>query len=672
MFYSFGDLELDNMSFKNFFLASRKVFTISGLEFFLKSQSKIERFLFLTFLFSFFFSFSFLTLNFYLSKTKVVPKEGGIFVEGMVGLLNYLNPIYSITSDVDDSITNLLFSSLMKFDGQNLVPDLAEKYEVLEDGKVFRVSLKDNIFWSDGQKITSDDVIFTVKTIQNPEVKSPLRTAWLGVDVEKISDKDFKFILKNQSYVFIENLTLKPIPKHIFEKIPTQNLFLSFLNLKPVSSGPYRLERIERDKNGKITLVELKINENYFGKKPYIQKIVFRFFESEEKLIEAAKLKEIDGFSLKEFQEISNFKAFDFKMPRYFAVFLNLDRKIFGEKEVREALSLGTDRREILKRVISGKGEIINSPILPEFLVEEVEKANLNLEKAREILEKSGYKDLNGDGVLEKVIVKEPPFQFKSNLSLGAKGKEVEELQKCLAKDPEIYPGGEVTGYFGEKTKEAVIKFQEKYRQEILDPAGLNKGTGEVKEKTREKLNQICFEKKEEKNVLRFSLTTVEDPILLKTAQILKEQWKKLGFDIEIKSYKIEDLKREIIPQKNYDALLFGQILGKIPDFFPFWHSSQIEENGLNLSNYQNKDVDKVLEELRQEFDEEKRNEKMKKFKEILTKDHPAIFLYNPNYLYFVSEKVKGVKNNFISFPSERFWNICDWYIKEKRIFGEK
>ena len=657
------------MSLKNFFLALRKVFTLSGLEFFLKSQNKRERFFFFFFLFSFFFSLSFLVLNFYFEKTKILPKEGGIFVEGMVGFPNYLNPIYSIASDVEDSITNLLFSGLMRFEGQNLVPDLAEGFKVLDEGRVFQVSLKDNIFWSDGKRITSDDVIFTVKTIQNPEVKSPLRTAWLGVEIEKISERELKFILKNPSFIFLENLTLKPIPKHVFEGVPPTNLPFSFLNLKPIGSGPYQLEKIERDKGGKIILIELKRNENYFKEGPYIQRIVFRFFESEEKLIEAARKKEIDGFSLKEFQEVPGFKTLNFKMPRYFAVFLNLEKKIFSEKEVREALNLGTDKKEILRKVISNKGEIINSPVLTEFSLQESKELSLDFEKARAILQKAGYQDLDGDGILEKVIVKEPSFQFKSNLSLGSRGKEVEELQKCLAKDVEVYPEGEITGYFGQKTKEAVIRFQEKYRKEILEPFGLERGTGEVGSKTREKLNQICFERKEEKNFLKFSLSTVEDPILLKTAQILKEQWEKLGFGVEIESYKIEDLKREVIPKKDYDALLFGQVLGKIPDFFPFWHSSQIGENGLNLSNYQNKEVDKILEEQRQEFDDEKRREKLEKFKEFLKKDSPAIFLYNPNYFYFVSEKVKGVKESFISLPSERFWNISNWYIKEKRVW---
>jgi len=657
------------MSSKDFLLALKKLFTFSGLEFFLNSLSKNEKIVFFVLFFLFFFSFSFLIINFSLSITKVEPKEGGIFVEGIVGFPTCLNPVFSLTSDIDDSISNLLFSSLMKFEDKILVPGMVEDYKVLEEGKVFEVSLKDNIFWSDGKKITSDDVIFTVETIQNPEVKSPLRSIWVGVELEKISEKSMKFMLKNPSPLFPENLTLlKPIPKHLFENTPPGNISLSCWTLKPLSSGPYLLERIERDKSGKITLIELIRNENYFEKKPYIKKIIFRFFENEEKLMEAVKRKEIDGFSLKEFSQIPGFKILSFKMPRYFGVFFNLENKIFSEKEIREALNFGTNRKEILKKAVLNKGEIIDSPVLPEFLSKEQKSLTFDFTRAKEILEKAGYRDSDGDQILERIVVKEPAFQFKSDLVFGAKGKEVEELQRCLAKDPQVYPEGEISGYFGNKTKEAVIRFQEKYKEEILKPLGLEKGTGEVKGKTREKLNQLCFEKKEEETVLRFSLVTGEDPILSKTAQILQEQWKKLGFDVTIKKHKIEDLKRVLLSKKDYDAILFGQVVGKIPDFFPYWHSSQVGEGGLNLSNYQNKEVDKIIEELREKFNETERKEKLEKLREILKQDFPAVFLYNPDYLYFVSEKVKGPKENFISFPSDRFWNIKDWYIKEKRV----
>jgi ABC-type transport system substrate-binding protein len=629
----------------------------------------LEKFLFFTFAFLFFSSLSFLLTNLYLNCTEIQPKEGGKLVLGEVGSPTFLNPIYSISSDVDDSIVELLFSGLMKYEKGKIVPDLIENYQILEEGKVFEFTLKDNIFWSDGKEITSDDVIFTLKTIQNPEVKSPLRTIWLGVEVEKISEKSFKFKLKNPSAIFLENCTLKIIPKHVWEKIPPSNFPLSYYNLEPVNSGPFLLKKIYRANDGKIIALDLVRNEKYFGKKPFLTEISFLFFENEGDLILAARNKKIDGFPLIKTDNITGFRKINFKMPRYFAVFFNLERKLFSEKEVRKALNVATDKEEIFKKIILGQGEIVQSPILPEIYGFKKNEKNFlfDLEEAKEILKSDGFEDLDGDGIREKIIVKTPSFQFKNDLKIGSQGKEVEELQKCLAKDPEIYQG-EITGYFGPKTKEAVIKFQEKYKKDILEPFGLESGNGIVKEKTREKLNEICFERKEEKISLKFSLTTANQPILNETAEILKEQWKKLGADVEIKKIEIGELKREIIPKKDYDALLFGEVLGQILDPFPFWHSSQKGENGLNLSNYENKEADKLLEEARENLDETKRKEILEKFQEILIEDCPAIFLYNPDYLYFVSEKVKGLEGDLIFTPSKKFGDIVNWYIKEKRI----
>lgn len=652
---------------KSFFRKLKILFSVSGLKLFLSLLNKYEKFLFFSFVFLFFSSLSFLVTDFYLNKTKIYPKEGGKFVAGEIGFPNFLNPIYSLSSDVDDSVTELLFSGLMKYEDGKIVPDLVENYQIFEDGKLFEFTLKNNLFWSDGQKITVDDVLFTVKTIQNPEVKSPLRTMWLGVDVEKISEKSFQFRLKKPSATFLENCTLKIIPKHIWEKIPPANFPLSYLNLEPVTSGPFKIKKITRDKEGKIIAIDLVRNEKYFNKKPFLTQISFFFFEDEEKLLEAAKKRKIDGFSLTKLENIPGFKVINFKMPRYFAVFFNLERKIFSEKVVREAISLATNKKEILEKVVANQGDIVEQPILPEIYgLKKESKISFNLEKANEILEKEGFKDL--DGIKGKIVIKEPAFQFKSDLKLGSRGKEVEELQKCLAKDPQIYPEGEITGFFGSKTKEAVIRFQEKYKEEILGPFGLEKGNGIVKEKTREKLNQICFERKEEKIFLNFSLATVDQEILVKTAEVLKEQWKKIGAEVEIKKFKIEDLKREIIPKKDYDALLFGQILGLIPDSFAFWHSSQKGEIGLNLANYENKEADKILEKIREELDEEKRKEELEKFQEILAEDIPAIFLYNPFYLYFVSDKMKGVGPEVIVSPAKKFNNIENWYVKTKRV----
>lgn len=656
-------------SFKKFFRVVKNFFTIRGQKKLFSLLNKKELVLFFLFLFFFFSSFSFLFTSFYIKKTTAQPTKGGKIVLGEVGFPAFLNPIYSVASDVDDDITQLLFAGLMKYQDGKIVPDLVERYEVLEEGRIFEFFLKENLFWSDGEKITADDVVFTVKTIQNPEVKSPLRSLWLGVEIEKTSERSFKFFLLNPSGLFLENCTLKIIPKHVWERIPPENFYLSYLNLEPIVSGPYKIERFFRDKEGKIVALNLVENERYFGKKPFIPQISFSFFENEEKLIEAVKNGLVDGFSLTRPLNFPRFRMINFKMPRYFAVFFNLQHPLFSKKEVREALNYATNKKEILEKVFFNQGSIVHSPLLPNiFGLPSTTTIFFDFEKAIKILEENGFQDRDGDGVREKIEIKEPSFQFKNELKLGSKGKEVEELQKCLAKDKDIYPEGEVSGYFGNKTKEAVIKFQEKYRAEILDPEGLKAGNGMVKERTRQKLNEICFERKEERWDLKFSITTTDQPILVETAEILKEQWERLGLAVEIKKVKIEELKREILPKKNYDALLFGQVLNFFADPFPFWHSSQKGEGGFNLSNYENKKADEVLEEIRKTVDEKKKKEKLEEFQEIIIQDFPAVFLYNPDYLYFHSEKLNTGGGKIIFTPSQKFNNIAEWYLKTKRV----
>ena len=138
---------------------------------------------------------------------------------------------------------------------------------------------------------------------------------------------------------------------------------------------------------------------------------------------------------------------------------------------------------------------------------------------------------------------------------------------------------------------------------------------------------------------------------------------------MEIKTFNISALEREVIKPRNYEMLLFGEVLGAIPDPFPFWHSSQKNDPGLNLAIYENKKCDKLLEEARKNLDENLRKEKLEEFQDILIEDAPAVFLYNPDYLYFVSKEIKGVGAAIITDPSQRFSNIEGWYIKTKRAF---
>jgi ABC-type transport system substrate-binding protein len=653
---------------------------------FLKVLDKKEKIIFFIFLSLGLSSFIVLAASFYLNNTEVVPARGGIHTEGFVTppSPHFINPICA-NSDIDRDLTELVYSGLMKYgdeSGKIVVPDLTKEYRISEDGKTYEFYLKENLRWQDGQPLTADDVIFTVKTIQNYSFKSPLHGRWVGVKIEKISDLGISFELQNPSPLFLENTTLKIIPKHIWQGISAENFHLSTNNLKAIGSGPYKLKKINQDKEDKIVSIELTANPYYSGSRPNIEEVIFYFFETEESLVSAFNSGQIKGITLADPAGIINkvknngFYEYRFSLPRYYALFFNLEKsKILQNKNIREVLNCGINKEKLITEILSGRAKPVDSPILPEIYGFESpgKTCLLNKEEVIKVLESEGFV-LGETGTREKELVKEPVFQFKSNLKVGSEGNEVTELQKCLVKDPDIYPEGEITGYFGSKTKAAVIKFQEKYAEDVLDPYGLTSGTGEVRQSTRAKLNEICTTPIKETLSFSFTLVTVNKPPLTTVAYSIKDQWEELGVGLEIKTFDptpIQDSTsiEEVIKLRDYEILLFGEVLGMTPDPYPFWHSSQIKDPGLNLSVYESKEADKLLEEAHQSLEEEKRKETLEKFQEILLKDMPAVFLYNPDYLYFVSEEIKGLTTKIISDTSQRLSGIEDWYIKTKRAW---
>lgn len=621
-----------------------------------------EKIIFFVFLISSISSGALLSVNFYFENTEIRPALGGKFIEGVIGYPRFINPIYSETSDVDRDLVELIFSGLMKY-GENgqVVTDLARDYKIIEQGRIYEFYLRDDVFWHDGKKLSSDDVIFTIKTIQNPEIKSPLLPNWLGVEVEKIDELGVRFKLKEPYSAFPERATVKIIPEHVWKDVLPKNFPLVLFNLKPIGTGPYQFKDLYRDEKGEISSLGLTLNKKYFAKIPNISQFFFKFFNSEEKLAEAANLGQVHGLSNAQFPANPEFQEYRFLLPRYFAVFFNpKNSKTLAEKGVREALNYGTDKKELLEKALNNRGQIVNSPLLPEIYKLKFPSKiyEFDLQKAKEILDKAGFVEKEGKRL--KSIKKTPAFQFKINLKQGSEGKEVEELQKCLAQDKEVYPLGKIDGRFDTTTNRAVSRFQEKY-----NIAGEN---GKVSEKTRKKLNEVCFSVEEEIIPLKFSMFTVKQPRLKETAFLLKKQWENFGAEVEVKTLDIKDLERDIIKPRNYEALLFGEVLGQIPDPFPFWHSSQ-REFGLNLADYKNQKADELLEAGRTELSPEVMSQKYEDLQEIIIEDAPALFLYNPDYLYFAASDIKGLRGGLITDTSKRFAGLENWYIKTKRAW---
>ncbi len=166
---------------------------------------------------------------------------------------------------------------------------------------------------------------------------------------------------------------------------------------------------------------------------------------------------------------------------------------------------------------------------------------------------------------------------------------------------------------------------------------------------------------------LNIKLTTSDWPELVSVANLVKKQWESVGARVQLEILPLQELQ-QVIKERAYEVLLFGEVLGLEPDPFSFWHSSQKKDPGLNLALYDNKDADKLLEEARQALDFSERMTKYDELQRLITQDIPAIFLYSPDYIYAQPAKVKDGSATVISIPSDRFSMVHKWYIKTKRI----
>lgn len=511
-----------------------------------------------------------------------IPAHGGRLAEGIVGLPRSINPVLAFT-DVDLDLSNLIYSGLMKYDDGKIVPDLAEKYSVSEDGLVYTFILKDEVRFHDGVPLTTDDVEFTIQKIQDSIIKSPRRADWTNITTKKVSPTEIQFVLRQPYAPFLANTTLGIIPKHIWSKINPDQFIFSQYNIEPVGSGPYELKSIKRDSGGIPVNYILSSFSRYHLDEPYISEMDIFFYPNEKALIEAYDrgiIESVARISAREALRIAStteaVHILHTPLPRIFGVFFNQNQStLFTLKEVRQALDTATDKGYIIEQVLSGYGVESNGPLpLSGVKLSNIYDSSTSSEKitsALKILNEAGWA-MNGNGVLEKKSKKGPS------------------------------------------------------------------------------------------QILEFSIATADAPELKLVADIIKTQWEKLGAKVTIKVFEYGDLYQNIIATRKYDALLFGESIGKDLDLYAFWHSSQRNSPGLNVAMYVNSKVDKILEDARITPDTATRDKLYAQFDKIIQEEVPAVFLYSPEFIYVVPDEVQGLELDHITTPSDRFYNMNEWY----------
>ena len=518
-----------------------------------------------------------------------VPVQGGTLTEGVVGYVGYINPVLAVTDSGRD-LTALMYAGLMKTtaDGK-IIPELADNYTVSTDSLTYTFTLKNNIYFQDGQPITADDILFTVQKVQDPAIKSPFQPNWDGVVVKKINDKQISFTLPKPYAPFLQNTTLGIIPKHIWKNANDQNFIYSQYNFEPIGSGPYRLYSIERNSSGIPQNYDLVPFEGYTLGSPFISHLIIKTFANEKSMIEAYQRGEIQSMydiapQVARSLSKGDNHIYTTPLPRVFGIFFNQNQApVLANKEIRQALQLATDRQAIVDSVLGGYGVIITDPI-PTGALPIGTNLNLptasttaNIIGATKILTDNGWR-LNANGIMEKKV-------------------------------------------------------------------------------------------KKDTTTLRFSISTSDTPELVQAANMVKTMWQKIGADVSVKIFETGELNQSVIRPRKYDALLFGEIIGRDLDLYAFWDSSQRTDPGLNIAQYVNLKADKILETARTITDVQTRLNQYAAFETEVRNDIPAIFLYSPDFIYILPKNIQGVGVGSVTLPADRFSNIQHWFIETENVW---
>ncbi|TSC57576.1 MAG: peptide/nickel transport system substrate-binding protein [Candidatus Peregrinibacteria bacterium Greene0416_19] len=310
--------------------------------------------------------------TFYMDNTVVVPTTGGTYIEGSVGLLQPLNPWFTVQNDVHRDIVSLVFAGLLRYNPQSrrIEDDLATM-KVSSDGKTYTLTLKEQLFWHDStpdnpHPVTVEDVLFTFRTIQEPGFPNQLLAQnFRGVNVTKVDDRAVRFALAQPYGFFPSNLTIGLLPKDAFTGIPVGKLDQALdFGFKPVGAGPYRFKGVvQTDVSSEITLERFP---RALPPEYHLDRIVFRIFPDYSTLL--GDLRTLQGVRLVPRNRDGDplipkrFRARTYTLPQYVALFFNLDRRALQDEKLRLGLQLGTDKQTIADSI--HQPLIVDTPLL--------------------------------------------------------------------------------------------------------------------------------------------------------------------------------------------------------------------------------------------------------------------------------------------------------------------
>lgn len=317
-----------------------------------------------------------------------------------------LLPLFASDS-ASAQVSGLLFNGLVKYDKNlKLTGDLASSWEIEDGGLRIIFHLRKDVVWHDGAPFTADDVDFTFRKLTDPALPTPY-----GGDFEKVSEliirdaHTVEVVYKEPFSPGLASWSMGMLPKHLLQN---ENLLTASFARKPVGTGPYRLKKW---KNGEF--LELSANEHYFEGSPGISRIVVRLIPDQATVFLELQTEAIDlsGLTPLQFQKQTDtaffkerFRKFNLPSFGYTYIGYNLENPLFKDVRVRRAIGLAIDKSEIIQAVLLGRGRIATGPFLPGTWAynETVKASEFDPERAKRLLAEAGWRDTDGDGILDK------------------------------------------------------------------------------------------------------------------------------------------------------------------------------------------------------------------------------------------------------------------------------
>jgi peptide/nickel transport system substrate-binding protein len=335
------------------------------------------------------------------------------------------------TTTTSSEVIDLVFSSLYDFnEKQDIIPDLAVGQPTFSDDKLtMTIKIRTDAKFSDGTPVKADDVVFTYNIPLHADYKGPRKGTFEKVTkVEKMDESTIKFTFKEPHAGFIDMMPYNILPQHLLKDVAIKDMDKSEFFKKPIGSGPYKLDEWKQGQYLRFTR-----NDTYFAGKPAIEKITAKIVPDANAMMAQLQTGEVNviGVPADNLAVIEQYAKTSGKLQllkginasSYSYVGWNLTNPLFQDKRVRQALTMAIDRKAIVDSVAEGQGQVVHTQTPPSYwtFTDDVPKFNYDAEKAKKLFADAGWKDSDGDGVLDKDGKK---FEFEMQNIQGNKIRE--------------------------------------------------------------------------------------------------------------------------------------------------------------------------------------------------------------------------------------------------------